>query len=249
MEFEEPFAQFRAHGLIIRGGAKMSKSRGNVIIPDPLIERHGADTFRLYLMFLGPFMAGGDYQDKGISGPRGFLHRLWETVVPREGELGDDAPDDRLEALLHRTIRKVTDDIAALHYNTAIAAMMEYLNAVRAGGREAVRAEVEPLVCLVAPFAPHIAEELWRSLGHSGGIFEGANWPAHDPAKAATRESTLAVQVNGKLRGTVVVPKGVEETAAVAAARAEEKVARHLEGREIRRVVHVADRLLNFVVG
>jgi len=249
VDFEEPFTCFRAHGLIIREGAKMSKSRGNVIIPDPLIERHGADTFRLYLMFLGPFMAGGDYQDEGISGPRGFLHRLWETVVPREGELRDDAPDARLEALLHRTIRKVTDDVAALRYNTAIAAMMEYLNAVRAGGREAVRAEVEALVCLVAPFAPHIAEELWRRFGYAGSIFEGANWPAYDPAKAATRESTLAVQIDGRLRGTIIVPKGVDEEAAVAAARAEERVARWLEGREIRRIVHVPDRLLNLVLG
>ena len=249
VDFEEPFTRFRAHGMIIRDGAKMSKSRGNVIIPDSLIERHGADTFRLYLMFLGPFMAGGDYQDKGISGPRGFLHRLWETVVPREGELRDDAPDARLEALLHRTIRKVTDDVAALHYNTAIAAMMEYLNAVRSGGRAAVRAEVEALVCLVAPFAPHIAEELWHRLGHAGSIFEGANWPSYDPAKAATRESTLAVQIDGKLRGTITVPKGVDEEEAVAAARGEEGVARRLEGREIRRIVHVPDRLLNFVLG
>ena len=248
LDFEEPFTQFRAHGLIIREGAKMSKSKGNVIVPDPIIERYGADTFRVYLMFLGPFMAGGDYQDKGISGPHGFLHRLWESVVPREGELGDGPPDPALEPKLHRTIKRVTEQIAALRYNTAIASMMEYLNAARAGGRTPVRAEMEPLVRLVAPFAPHMAEELWRRLGNRESIFDGANWPAFDPAKAAESQVKLAVQVNGKVRGTVSVPKGADREAVTALARAEPNVARHLEGMDIRRIIHVPDRLLNFVV-
>ena len=248
LDFEEPFTQFRAHGLIIREGAKMSKSKGNVIVPDPIIERYGADTFRVYLMFLGPFMAGGDYQDKGISGPHGFLHRLWESVVPRDGELGDGPPDPGLEPKLHRTIERVTEQIAALRYNTAIAAMMEYLNAVRAGGRTPVRAEVEPLVRLVAPFAPHMAEELWRRLGNRESIFEGANWPDFDPAKAAELMVKVAVQVNGKVRATVSAPKGADREAVTALARAEANVARHLEGMDIRRIIHVPDRLLNFVV-
>ena len=248
LDFEEPFTQFRAHGLIIREGAKMSKSKGNVIIPDPIIERYGADTFRVYLMFLGPFMAGGDYQDKGISGPHGFLHRLWESVVPREGELGAGPPDPGLEPKLHRTIKRVTEQIAALRYNTAIASMMEYLNAARAGGRTPVRAEVEPLVRLVAPFAPHMAEELWRRLGNRESIFEGANWPDFDPAKAAESQVKVAVQVNGKVRGTVSAPKGADREAVTALARAEPNVARHLEGMDIRRIIHVPDRLLNFVV-
>ena len=248
LDFEEPFTQFRAHGLIIREGAKMSKSKGNVIVPDPIIDRYGADTFRVYLMFLGPFMAGGDYQDKGISGPHGFLHRLWESVVPREGELGDGPPDPALEPKLHRTIRQVSEQIATLRYNTAIAAMMEYLNAVRGGGRTPVRAEVEPLVRLVAPFAPHMAEELWRRLGNRESIFDGANWPGFDPAKAAENQVKVAVQVNGKVRGTVSVPKGADREAVTALAREEANVARHLEGMDIRRIIHVPDRLLNFVV-
>ena len=248
LDFEEPFARFRAHGLIIHEGAKMSKSKGNVIVPDPIIDRYGADTFRLYLMFLGPYMAGGDYQDKGISGPHGFLHRLWESLVPREGELGDGPPDPALEPKLHRTIKRVTEQIATLRYNTAIAAMMEYLNAVRTGGRTPVRAEVEPLVRLIAPFAPHMAEELWRRLGHRESIFEGANWPAYDSAKAAELVVKVAVQVNGKVRGTVSAPKGADREAVTALARAEANVARHLEGMDVRRIIHVPDRLLNFVV-
>ncbi len=248
LDFEEPFTQFRAHGLIIREGAKMSKSKGNVIVPDPIIERYGADTFRLYLMFLGPFMAGGDYQDQGISGPHGFLHRLWESVVPRDGELADGPPGPEVEPRLHRTIKRVTEQIAGLRYNTAVAAMMEYLNAVRAGGRTPVRSEVEPLVRLVAPFAPHIAEELWRRLGNRGGIFDGANWPEFDAAKAAERQVKVAVQVNGKVRGTVSAPKGADREVVVATAREEPNVARHLEGRDIRKIIHIPDRLLNFVV-
>ena len=249
LDFEEPYDQFRAHGLIIREGAKMSKSKGNVIIPDPIIERYGADTFRLYLMFLGPFIEGGDYQDQGISGPHGFLHRLWESVVAGEDRADDGNDiDPVVEQKLHQTIKRVTEQVANLRYNTAIAAMMEYLNAARAGGRTPARAEIEPLVRLVAPFAPHIAEELWRRLGHEHSIFEGANWPAFDPARAAVRVARVAVQVNGRVRGTVSAPAGAESEAVVALAKSEPNVARHLEGMEVRRIIHVPDRLLNFVV-
>ena len=248
LDFEEPYDRFRAHGLIIREGAKMSKSKGNVIVPDPIIERYGADTFRLYLMFLGPFMAGGDYQDRGISGPHGFLHRLWESIVPRDGELREGASDAELERKLHRTIKQATRQIAELRYNTAIAAMMEYLNAARAGGRTPSRAEVEPMVPLIAPFAPHMAEELWQRLGHRESIFASANWPAFDPEKAVEHQVRIAVQVNGKVRGTVAAPAGADQEAVAALARAEENVARHLAGMDVRRIIHIKDRLLNFVV-
>jgi leucyl-tRNA synthetase len=245
VDFEEPYDVFRAHGLIIADGAKMSKSKGNVIVPDPIIEEFGADTFRTYLMFLGPFEEGGDYRPQGIQGPFGFLHRLWDTVVSS----GDGPPDGDVERKVHQTIRQVTDQIPALGYNTAIAAMMECLNVVRAGGRTAVRAEVEPLVVMVAPFAPHLAEELWERLGHEGSVFDGARWPEHDPDKAVEASVEIAVQVNGKLRATITVEKDAPEADVVAAARAEENVGRHLEGRTERRVIHVPGRLVNFVVG
>ncbi|MDT8341249.1 MAG: leucine--tRNA ligase [Longimicrobiales bacterium] len=245
LEFEEPFARFRAHGLIIRNGAKMSKSRGNVIVPDPIIEEFGADAFRLYLMFLGPFEEGGDYRDEGIEGPRGFLYRLFDTALGAE----DRAPDPDVERKLHQTIGQVTGQLADLQYNTAIAALMECLNTVRAGGRTAARGEVEPLVVMAAPFAPHLAEELWEALGHEGSLFDAAPWPAFDPEKA--RESTVevAVQVNGKLRATVRLPRDAPAPDAEAAARAQENVRRHLDGATVRKVVHVPNRLLNFVVG
>jgi len=245
LDFEEPFTKFRAHGLIIRNGAKMSKSKGNVIVPDPIIEEFGADTFRLYLMFLGPFFEGGDYRDEGIEGPRGFLYRVWDTVM----EAQDGAPDPEVERKLHQTIDQVTTQLAELQYNTCIAAMMEYLNAVRSGGRTPMRAEVEPLVVMLAAFAPHIAEELWEQMGHEGSIFDADAWPEFDPEKAKESSIDLAVQVNGKLRGTVHIAIGADQATAEAAARSDENVARHLEGAEIRRVIHVPDRLLNFVVG
>ncbi len=250
LDFEEPFTKFRKHGLIIRDGAKMSKSKGNVIVPDPIIEEFGADTFRLYLMFLGPFSEGGDYRDEGIQGPYGFLHRLFDTVVSVIGsDEGKQPPDPRVEQKLHKTIKQLSEQVPNLQYNTAIAAMMEYLNAVRTGGRHAVRAEVEPLVVLVAPFAPHLAEELWSRLGHTESVFEGANWPAFDPEKAAEETVKIAVQVNGKLRGTVEAPAGTSQEEAEALALAQENVTRHLDGLTVRRVIFIPNRLLNFVVG
>ena len=246
LDFQEPFETFRKHGLIIREGSKMSKSRGNVIVPDPIIEEFGADTFRLYLMFLGPFSEGGDYRDEGIQGPFGFLHRLHDTVTSAVHEDGEPDPD--VERKLHQTIKQVTEQIPNLHYNTAIAALMEYLNAVRSGGRRAVRAEVESLVVLLAPFAPHLAEELWERLGHDASVFQGSNWPVYDPEKAHEDIVRIAVQVNGKLRGTVEVPAGTSQEDAETAARKQENIARHLEGATIRRVVFIPDKLLNFVV-
>jgi len=246
LDFEEPFTRFRAHGLIVKDGAKMSKSKGNVVVPDPIIEEYGADTFRLYLMFLGPFEEGGDYRDAGIAGPWGFLKRVWDTVVPVEALL-EDAPDPAVERKLHRTIEQVTRQLPELGYNTSIAAMMEYLNAVRAGGRQARRAEVEPLVPLLAPFCPHLAEELWERLGHKGSIFDGAHWPAYDPALCIEDTVTVAVQVNGKVRATLELPRGASEADAVAAARAEENVTRFLGDAEPRRIIFVQDRLLNLV--
>ena len=230
--------------------AKMSKSKGNVIVPDPIIEEFGADTFRLYLMFLGPFAEGGDYRDEGIQGPFGFLHRLFDTVVSAVAEdSGGDSPDPEVEQKLHKTIKQVSEQLPNLQYNTAVAAMMEYLNAVRAGGRTPSRSEVDALVVLVAPFAPHLAEELWERLGHAGSIFDGANWPAFDPEKAAEDIIKVAVQVNGKLRGTVEVQRGTEQEEVEARARSQENVSRHLEDGTVRRVIFVPNRLLNFVVG
>ena len=245
LDFEEPYDVFRAHGLIIAEGAKMSKSRGNVIIPDPIIEEFGADAFRIYLMFLGPFEEGGDYRTEGIQGPYGFLHRLWDTALTAT----EGTPDPDVERKVHQTVKQVTEQVPELGYNTSIAAMMECLNAIRSGGRQATRTEVEPLIAMIAPFAPHLAEELWEHLGHKESIFEGSNWPSFDESKIIESQVSVAVQVNGKLRGTINVPQDAAEDDVIIAAREEDNVARYLDGVEERRIVHVPGRLVNFVVG
>src|SRR5690606_16452454 len=169
LDFEEPFRRFRAHGLIVKDGAKMSKSRGNVVIPDQYIDDWGADTFRTYLMFLGPFEEGGDFRDAGISGVKRFLDRLYRAV---QDARVDGTPEAPVLRKLHQTIRKVGEDTARLSYNTAIAAMMEYMKTLKANDRAPHRDEVLPLVQLVAPFAPHLAEELWERLGHTVSVFD-----------------------------------------------------------------------------
>ena len=242
-EFEEPFTRFRAHGMIVREGAKMSKSRGNVVIPDAYIEQWGADTFRTYLMFLGPFEEGGDFRDQGISGVRRFIERLWSSV---RASKADGDTDPLVLRKLHQTIRKVGEDVPRLSYNTAIAAMMEYMNVLRRGERVPHRAEVEPVVQLVSPFAPHVAEELWEQLGHTESVFD-SGWPGFDPALAAEDTIELAVQVNGKLRGTLQVPPSITQDAALELALAEPSVAKFVIGTP-RKVIFVPGRLLNIVV-
>jgi leucyl-tRNA synthetase len=221
----------------------MSKTHGNVVVPDQFIDQWGADAFRTYLMFLGPFQEGGDFQDRSISGVRRFLDRLWLAVSESHG---DAAPDPVVMRKLHQTIRKVGDDIAHLSYNTAIAAMMEYMNVVRRGERRPHRDEVEPLVQLAAPFAPHLAEELWERLGHAASVFD-SGWPAYIEALAREDTIELAVQVNGKLRGTIMVPRDVGQDAALESALAQPQIAKFAAGTP-RKVVFVPGRLLNIVV-
>src|SRR5689334_171305 len=243
LEFEEPFTRFRAHGHIIREGAKMSKTQGNIVNPDQYIEEWGADAFRTYLMFLGPYEQGGDFRDASISGTRRFLDRLFASV---QSMTSDGEPDHDVMRKLHQTIRKVSDDIPRLSYNTAIAAMMEYINVVRKGERTPHRDEVIPLITLVSPFAPHIAEELWEQTGGSGSIFDSA-WPTFDPALAADDMIELVVQVNGKVRSRVMVPRDIGEKDAVIAALEDQAVAKFVTGAP-KKVIFVPGRLLNLVV-
>ena len=243
LDFEEPFTRFRAHGHIIREGAKMSKTQGNIVNPDEYIEEWGADAFRTYLMFLGPYEQGGDFRDASISGTRRFLDRLFASV---QSMTSDGEPEQDVMRKLHQTIRKVSDDIPRLSYNTAIAAMMEYINVVRKGERTPHREEVMPLITLVSPFAPHIAEELWEQTGGSGSIFDSA-WPTFDPALAADDMIELVVQVNGKVRSRVMVPRDIGEKDAVIAALEDQAVAKFVTGAP-KKVIFVPGRLLNLVV-
>ncbi len=251
--FEEPFPKLRAHGIIVKDGSKMSKSRGNVVVPDIYINQWGADTFRMYLMFLGPFQEGGDFRDEGITGIRRFLEKVWHlthevslTPGASPGSPGSPGMPESVVQKLHQTIKKVGSDIDGLQYNTAIAAMMEYVNEVRSAGCTDRRA-VEPLVVMLAPFAPHVAEELWEVLGHKGTVFD-AGWPKHDDALAAAGDVEIVVQVNGKVRGRVTVPRGLSQEAVEKLAFADDSVKKFMDGKAPKKVVYVQDRLLNVVV-
>jgi leucyl-tRNA synthetase len=247
LEFEEPFKKFRAHGLLVKDGAKISKSRGNVVNPDNYVAQYGADTFRAYLMFMGPYEEGGDFRDSGIVGIYRFLervHRWYFEELPAQpaGSLPREA-----QIKLHQTIQKVTKDLETLSYNTAIAALMECLNALRVHPVRD-RFAAESFAVLLCPFAPHLAEELWESLGKPPSVTT-ARWPAFDPALTIEEEVDIAVQVNGKMRGTIRLPRGAGEDAVRQAALAVEKIRAHTAGKALRKVFFVPDRLINLIVG
>jgi len=243
IHFEEPFPKLRAHGLIVKDGAKMSKSRGNVVVPDAYIQQWGADTFRMYLMFLGAFQEGGDFRETGIVGIRRFLDKVWQLAheVRPDGNL-----TPTVERKLHQTIKKVGVDTESLDYNTAIAAMMEYVNEVREAGA-ATRAGLEPLLIMLAPYAPHFAEELWARLGHDKSVFE-ARWPTHDERLATAGDVEIAVQVNGRLRSRLTVPRGMQQAEVVARVLADAAVKKFVDGAPVKKVIYVQDRLVNLVV-
>jgi len=246
LDFEEPFPKLRAHGLIVKDGAKMSKSRGNVVVPDAYIQQWGADTFRMYLMFLGPFQEGGDFRDEGITGIRRFLEKVWAMANGTAARTSATLPAE-VERKLHQTILKVTTDTESLNYNTAIAALMEYVNTLRTADCGA-RNALEPLVLMLAPYAPHLAEELWERLGHSERPIFEERWPVADARLAAEGEVEIAIQVNGRLRGRLRLPRGAAKDDVVARAMADEAVKRFVDGNPVQKVIYVPDRLLNLVV-
>ena len=248
LPFEEPFRRFRAHGLIVKDGHKMSKSRGNVVIPDEYLARVGADSFRLYLMFLGPFEEGGDFRDAGIAGPRRFLDRLWDLVdqCERRTLVGEEVHKD-VVTKWQQTVKKVTHDLETLSYNTAIAALMELLNVMR-DTNCSERHVVKDMIVMVAPFAPHFAEECWERLGHQTSVFDAA-WPTWDESLTIEALIELVLQVNGKTRGTIKAPRGISREDALARAQREPSVVRLTHGKALRKVVFVPDRLVNLVIG
>ena len=232
---------------------KMSKSRGNVVNPDQVVRDFGADSLRLYEMFMGPLEATKPWSTTGVSGVRGFLDRCWRLMVDeRSDELTlapqvcDDQPTDDQLRELHRTIDKVTKDIQSLSFNTAIAKMMEFVNFCTPLERRP-RAILEPFVTVLAPFAPHLAEELWALLGRPAPVSLAA-WPAVEEQWLKDDTVEIPVQIQGKLRGRVVVPAGADAGAMQAAATADPKIAELLEGKQVVKVVAVPGRLVNFVV-
>jgi len=249
LHFEEPFKRFRAHGMITSEGAKISKSKGNVINPDEYIARYGADVFRTYLVFMGPYELGGDFSDRGIGGVVRFLERVWRLVERNAASARDGQPEGEARRMLHGTIKRVSEDIAVLKYNTCISALMEYLNSLEARQEPVTREELRALLVLLAPFAPYITEELWQRMGGSGESIHRQPWPAYDEAALRRDTVTIVVQVNGKVRGQVDLPPESGEEAVIAAALASERVRAAIGDAAVRRTVYVPGRLINIVVG
>ena len=245
----EPFKKLVHQGMILgEDNRKMSKRWGNVVDPNDMIDSYGADALRIYEMFMGPIEAMKPWSSKSVEGIARFLDRVWRLYTHEDGALAltETAPAPEMQRVLHQTIAKVGADIEALKFNTAIAQMMVFVNEMNKS-ESRPRAIFEPFVLVLSPFAPHIAEELWAKLGHTDTLAY-APWPTFDPALLVDDTVTLAVQVNGKLRATLEMPRGADQAAVQAAAFADERVARYVTGASIRKVIHVKDKLLNVVV-
>ena len=239
----EPYAKRTSHGMILgENGEKMSKSRGNVVNPDEIVDTYGADTMRLYEMFIGDFEKAAPWSPKSIKGCRRFLERVWSLAEKVQD--GDEYSKEH-EALMHRTIKKVGEDADNLKANTAIAALMTMLNEFYDKGVN--RAEYKTFLALLNPFAPHITEELWQQLGETG-LLSVAPWPAYDEAKTVESTVEMAVQVNGKLKGTIKLAADADKQAAIDAALAEEKVQHAIEGKQIVKQIVVPGKIVNLVV-
>jgi leucyl-tRNA synthetase len=257
-EVDEPFQRLRNQGMILSAeGVKMSKSRGTQVGPDEFVDQYGADALRLHLMFLGPWEQGGPWNDRGITGMERFIRRIFQVVselgdrVPTQPVAGDAAAN--LRAMLHRTVKRVSNDIDRFQFNTAIAALIEFTNElVKQRESDLVndpvwREAAETVTLLMAPLTPFVAEEMWHRLGNAFSVHQQV-WPTYDEALAMDRTVEMPVQINGKVRDKIVLPANASEDDALAAAKAQEKVQEYLATGRIVKVIFVPNRLLNLVV-
>jgi leucyl-tRNA synthetase len=244
--FDEPFLHLRNQGNIVFKSRKMSKSRGNVVAPDEYVARFGSDTLRLFMMFMGPWTMGNDWNDDGIEGTSRFLHRVWGLGLTERTGAGDRVPE--LDRMVQRTIKKVTEDLEAYHFNTAIAAMMELSTAIFHASGPSRDDATDALVVLLAPFAPHISEELWQRRGGTYSVHQ-QSWPTYDESLVRAETVTVVAQVDGKVRDRLDLRAGMSEEALKEAVFASAKVRQAIGGKSIGRVIVVADKLVNVVTG
>lgn len=259
IHFDEPFTRLRHQGIITHRGEKMSKSRGNVVNPDDFVGQFGSDVFRMYMMFMGDYEQGGDWSDEGIVGIQRFVNRLWrfyqDHAEPNAAEVRGGLPPE-LEYTLNYTIQQVTQDLAELHFNTAISRMMELLNvlqtAAASGSISGLNSVLEVFARILAPFAPHLGEELWHmtqdGAGPQASVFDQP-WPDYDQTALIRKTITLVVQINGKVRDRIPIPAGTGSAEAVEYAKKSERLYPYLGSKVIRNVVYVQDKLLSLVVG
>ena len=253
IDFDEPFQRLFNQGMVCKRSKrtgkveKMSKSKGNVVNPDDLVEKYGIDTVRMYELFIGPAELDCEWQDQGIEGVFRFLKKTWDLIPKWEAKPGPE--DTETKTRLHLLIRDVTERIEAFKFNTAVSSFMEFVNFLNRPeilARGVDKKTIETFLILLAPFAPHFCEELWERLGHSQSIFK-EKWPLYDPSLVEDRLVRIAVQVNGKLRGTLLLTKDTPEEKAVEEARKIEKIRKYLEGKEIKKAVFVPSKIINFV--
>lgn len=248
LDFDEPAPRFFAHGLMIKDGAKMSKSRGNVVNPDDYIKKFGADALRLYLAFMGPMDASPDFRDSGIEGASRFLGRVWRLFTDTKNLRKENKNTDEVVSRLHQTIKKVTDDIEKYKFNTSIASIMELINVIQAQGAD--KETFKKLALLLAPFAPHMMEEIWVTYLHMPFSIHKAPWPLYEAKHIRQNEVTVVIQINGKVRGQVVVDANVaksqEEIEKLA--KTDANVIKWLENKIIKKTIFVSGKLLNFVI-
>jgi leucyl-tRNA synthetase len=254
LEFDEPFRRLFNQGIIIHGGGKMSKSKGNVVAPDVYVSKLGADTVRTYLMFVGPWNLGGEWSDSGIVGLSRWLNRVWALCTTDYLVRSvRDADEANVRHLMHKTIKMVTADVEEFRFNTMLARLMEFTNAlgpVQEAGSVSVQTWKEAtriLLLLMAPSAPHIAEELWEFFGYPYSI-HNQEWPGFDEALAREEDVTVAVQVNGKLRDKLVVAADTSEEEVTALALASERVKAYTDGGKVQKVIYVPGRIVSIVV-
>ena len=249
IDFEEPFPNFFAHGLVIKDGAKMSKSKGNVINPDEYIKLYGTDALRLYLMFMGPFAEGGDFRDASMEGMARWVGRVWRISTASLQLSSDIVDSDIITKSLHKMVKKVGIDTEKRHYNTAIAAMMEFTNVVNEATGTLSHKALRTLLVVLAPYAPHLTEEIWSMLGGSDSV-HAQLWPTYDSEQIKDDQIPFVVQVNGKTRGTIVIDANVaqDQTAVEELVRKNDNIAKHLQGKEVKKVVFVPSKIINFVV-
>ncbi len=244
---KEPYAKRTSHGMILgEGGEKMSKSRGNVVNPNDIVAQYGADTMRLHIMFIGDFEKAVTWSNEAVKGSKRFLDRCFNL---QDIATAEETISAKNESIVHKTIKKVTQDIDELKMNTAIAAMMTMVNELYANGCS--KGDVEMLCLLLSPFAPHMVEEMWENMGFAakyGKMAMQMPWPTHDEAKTVDSHVEMAVQVNGKLKGTVTVPMDSDEAAVVAAAMDTDKVKKAVEGMSVVKTIHVKNKLVNLIV-
>jgi len=259
INFDEPFTRLIHQGVITHGGEKMSKTRGNVVNPDPFIERYGADTFRMYMMFMGSYIDGGDWSDEGISGINRFVNRFWRLIQQLQtNEVRGTEPEKckELERIRHYSIKMTTVDLERFHFNTCISRIMELVNAtylyvqdmpLSEQNQKVIENTKITLIKLMAPFAPHLAEELWEQIGQTDSIFN-SSWPVYDEKRLVTETVPFVIQINGKVRSQIDAPVDADQETVMELVMKDEKAHRYIQEKSIVKTVHIKNKLLNLVV-